>query len=308
MTSIKRAALGALGALGAWLVLVPFGAWAQVSLTGAGLGSSPAAAYAGPNDVVAGAQVWYGLRAVSNAAAVAHKSAIVLCTALDAACETETLATSGAVSLGTVGATCNNTTVICTIKEWFDQIGALHLIQTTIANRATFKINCVGSTQPCAVFVKANAPTYTLGTGLSLAQPMTYSWVAIRTGSTASDSGTIATLGSGTAASDAFFNAANTLTMYAGSNGTITGATESVWHTEQSVYNGASSKMCLDGTCFSPSVNPGTGGTGTPISFGSFLAGNYLDGMMNEGGIWNVGFTPTQAANMNTNQKTYWGY
>lgn len=265
----------------------------------------------GPSQIVSGSMGWWGLRGFKGSGS-AGVNAAILCTAGDAVCETETIDSMGRLALGVTGATCNNTTVICTVKQLYDQVSTNDLAQATEANRPKFLTSCIGSL-PCMQFTLASTQCLVSGTSFpALSQPYTISWVAQRTGSFTTQQGIVTGHFSGTKPADYFTTSANQIWMYDGTVRAITAA-DSTWHTEQSVYNNATTPgAILDGTATALAGSPGSGPWTNQVAFGCDSNGIAnvvpMTGLMVEGGVWSVAFTAQQGADMNTNQKAYWGF
>lgn len=291
---------------------------AQAQLSG-GVGGFPgpgtahsSVTYVGPGDVKSGAYAWVGLRAYN--AAKAGTKAISLCDDTGANCsDISTNATTGVLNAGgTHGSNNCDVTGTCTIQTWYDQSGntncsgtACDLTQATNSKRALFIPNCLGSL-PCAAFSAAGAQEYFSANNITaLAQPLSISSVVIFT---ASPTGLIM--------SDSSFNfqkaiaGSFNLRMYAG---TIrdTAISASTSHIIQSVYNGASSAINIDGTRTALST-PGTAGLATVAagkwSIGSAGSGaaNYT-GRLTETGAWGVAFSSGDETAVCHNQFLFWG-
>ena len=161
------------------------------------LGAGPARSsggYLGPGDLNGSAIAFWGLRAYSSAQTSGSTAAVKLVRASDSrTCDVllnasgglgNTASCSNAGDNGTAVATwCNATT--CTIDILYDQTGnARHALANSSTNRATLTFNCVNVNRPCADF-GANVAYYNASTFPDTAQPVTVSFVAIRTGNTA---------------------------------------------------------------------------------------------------------------------------
>lgn len=286
----------------ATLLLAATQAGAQVPGVGMMVqGPSGTAAYVGPGDIVASASVWYGLRAYSSADR--GNKLINLCTPADAHCEDETSdATTGALTLGTFGSTCNNSTVICTIKIWYDRSGhALDATQATSNKRATFVTSCLGSLA-CAAFLGSTPQIYPIGNS-TIAQPLSAAVVADRTGNFT----TLASIiGSSGTARLGWNGTTNTLMLNFGSATTKTSVSDSAFHAMQYVASGASSSISSDGS--SSNVSAGTNSLAS-ASFGAATgAGAGITADLVEAGIWPVAFNGTEISSINSNAHAFWGF
>lgn len=293
----------------------------SVTLLGAGKppggGGGP---YAGPGDVVSGAQAWWGLRAYTLA--LAGSKAANICNNLDANCaDINTIAVTGNFDVATAqGAplNCGGAGGTCTVKTVYDQTVGLNcgasqtcdITQTTIASRPTLVFNCIG-TLPCMAF---NGSQTLLGANLFMltAQPYVLSTACERTGAFTSFSDCIgSTPGGGVQIGMA--NSANTLLQYASSVVTVAGS-DSVFHALNGVYNAASSVFFIDGS--SNATNPGGGvfGGGNVHTIGN--GNNGLTGRLVEAGYWQGSFSSgvscaSQSAclsALNSQQHSYWGF
>jgi hypothetical protein len=140
------------------------------------------AAYVGPGDLPNGtAAVWGGLRAYSAAAGASGVAAINLCLPSDTQCEDEHVNSSGNLTLGTYGSTCNTTSVICTIKTVYrqDATGG-SCTQATISNRPTFNPSYFGAGRPAWVWPGSTTQGFSC-TIASLSPPFTFGTVASNT-------------------------------------------------------------------------------------------------------------------------------
>lgn len=106
-------------------------------------------------------------------------------------------------------------------------------------------------------------------------------------------------------ASFIYLSSAGVLNAYMGSNATLTGVTDGVMHAIQIVLNGVSSYLAADGS-LSATQDAGSNAAGTALNicFSASSDGVMLGDLVEWTG---VAFTPTQAGNIRTNQKTFWG-
>ena len=263
--------------------------------------SSPS--YTGPGDVVNSAFAWWGLRGYN---AAFSGNAVRLCTPSDAACEDEVIS-GGNLVLGTVGSTCNNSTVVCTIKTLYDQSGANSCAgacdgtQATITSRAVFTTGCLGAL-PCMTLTSAGKG-YVTGSA-SLAQPYTITAAVKRTGNftayntiLANNLGTSGLYFLSTGNADALIN--NTDHLFTASN--------SNWHALQMVANSTTSSGTTDGSTTAISA-----ATTAFISAASMLLLNDgsdpMVGTVVEIGIWGNAFSSGQLSSVNSNIHGYWGF
>lgn len=290
------------------LSLVATGAFAALSLTGAGDTKSPvstAASYTGPGNVVSGASGWWGFRAYNAAYATGSNNAINIRRTSDNTTSNIVILSNGNLDTATASTFCNATS--CFLTEAYDQSGnARHQSQATAANQPQLKFNCIGSL-PCMQFTGA----LFLGSATipALTQPITYSVVAERTSNVAFDSLLSAFAGSAGAVMQGNSTSANSWRGYAG-NAVPFSPSDNAAHNVQMVFNGTGGAVNLDGTD-TTSVNYGTQAGQTGIAIGSDVSGGgggHWNGYAMELGYWNnLGFSSTQRGNVCHNQFTYWG-
>jgi hypothetical protein len=251
-----------------------------------------------------------------NSAYIGSKS-INLCLPADTACADEIIGSSGTITIATIsGSTCNNTTVICTVKTIYDQTGAnacggaaCDFTQATIGNRAILIVagaanGCPTTALPCMTWNGSSA-TYVISTGPTQAQPNTIIAVANRTGQLTS----IQTFFGGNNATFRWQNATNTLRNDAGAVQTIGSISDNAFHVAQMVQSGTAN--CI---IYADGSNSGTGNCGTGGFSGTVHWGDDAGGGLNFQGtavalwLYPSAFTGTQAGNMNTQLHTNWGF
>ena len=293
---------------------------AQVPQTGAGLGTPLAPVYTGPGDIVSGAKAFWSC---TYSYSSAYKGPLCnVCLPADAACADITQSAGVAVIPAGL-ATCNNSSVLCTVKTAYDQSGALNcgsaacdITNATGANRPTFVValaanGCPAVTLPC---IKNNGKSLVNSTGMTQANPLTLTMVESRTGNTTSNS-TVLTGTGNNVPFWGFINSTNTLQLFNGGSGTCTATgSDNAFHASIGVLNGngASSSIYVDGSNTAcTGTTPGTSGFGSgKVSFGQDGLGTTPCACtIGEVGVWPSAFNGTQAANMNTNMKTTrWGF
>jgi len=284
-------------------------AGAQLATTHAGNG---APGFQGAGDVVGGAAAWVGLEAYSVAYAAGGGKSVNVCNASDVACVDLTFGANGHLSncntvTCTVGASdCNS--ISCTVKTAYDQSGAgncgglCNFTQATIGLRPTLLVNCQNG-QPCMVFAGGSSQCLT-ATGYvgTTAQPYSISAVGIRTSGVAT-SDWLATMPAGQGSTNSFVGTttANNFGTNAGNTANVS-ATDNVLHSVNATLNGISTATLIDGTDHT-GQSVGTNAIGATMQIGCTQTNfNFLTGHINEIGIWALGFTPAQRANLNTNQ------
>ena len=286
-----------------WLAAIPAIARAQAPSLGI-IGTQRVAAgasYTGPGDIASGALAWYGLRAYSSAAR--GQKAINVCNAGDATCvDMSTDASSGALTITTVGGT-NCSVSTCTIKKAYDQTGnGYDATQSTIANRPTLSVSCLSSL-PCMAF---SGSQYLQATIPAVSFPDTYSAVAKRTGNFGAQNAIFASYPGGPVFY--FYSGSNLLALYAGVAGSMTvGAADNSWHAIQALVNGGSSSLEVDGTTSGGALS--NNGGSTSLGVGAYPGGsNRFNGFMAEGGYWTSAVSSGNQSSMNSNQHSYWGF
>jgi hypothetical protein len=277
---------------------------AQLTMTGVGGGGVGGASYTGPGDCsgcVTSAFAWGGLRAFS--AAKRGSNAVNACNSTgggDVCVNLVTDAVTGALVAQSVnGGTCPGTN--CTVHTIYDQSGntncsgpaACDWVQATVANRPTLDANCIGSL-PCMTF---GSPKRLLaGIIAAQAQPFTVSLVV---NMNAADN-FVSAFVSG-AEVDAL--TPNTTRIFAGASLAVTVAA-GTFHGVQSVFNGASSDVNVNGTS-----NTGAAGSGSlTVNSNLSLGDTVFAGKMIEVGIFLSAFSTAQSVAENTNQQGYWKY
>ena len=263
--------------------------------------------YYGPGNCVQNATIWVGLRAFSQADR--GSPLIVLCLPADTQCETENSdATTGALALGTYGSTCNNSTVICTIKEWFDRVSGNDFVQTTIGARVVFAPNCTGRGHPCGY---ANGSDYYVSaSAVTLIQPITFVAYAENISNTGYTATVIGSNWSAVAVIFGFGASADTAEIAVSLGLTVTASAPSgSFHALQGEANGGASIMSVDGvsTFGTTAANNLVNHNVDLFFYGTSSSNAPLTGYFTEGGIWgSVGFTATQISDMYGNISGYW--
>jgi hypothetical protein len=267
--------------------------------------------YVGPGDVISGGLAWFGMRAYSNAIAVAGTQQLAgLVRASDSNTCDIIVATSGGVGLtancstggdngSTLAAWCNATT--CSVTTWYDQTGhSNNVVQATGADQPTITVSCSNS-QPCLTFSAVQLMKTSVDTTSGTAQPLLLSIEAERTGNFTT--GGNAYRGTGNNIILGGNSSTNSWFAYAGSTvATVSGITDSVFHAINVVYNGASTVFNHDGT--EATLSPGSTGMIFQIQVGD--GANWI-GNIAEVGYWAGAKTMTERNNLCHNQRLYWG-
>lgn len=278
--------------------------------------------YQGPGDIVAGAQVWWGLRAYS--AADRGNKLINICDASLGNCKDwfSDSTTGKLVATTLTGGTDCTAVNTCKIKIWYDRSGsnlcsAAPCDFNIIANPATLTWSCINGL-PCAVFNSAGPSNYaTAASSLTIAggTPFTMSSVANRTDTT---TGGILGVGSTNFGFLAYAAGAGIIAMFNNTSSTVANVTDVNFHAFQALFNGASSILNCAGSAGTSCSTSGTETTTNPgalgITSGQIMtlgelngASNLMDGDICEVGEWNTGFSSGQRTSMASNQYTFWG-
>jgi Alpha-L-arabinofuranosidase B, catalytic len=265
-------------------------------------GTSPAASYSGPGDVVSGATAFYGLRAYNLAYATGTNNAITIRRTSDSTSTNILILTTGALDVATATSFCASTT--CFASTIYDQIGGKNVSQSTTTQQPQLTFNCLNTSRPCLTFAGASNQELTALSFTSASQPITISFVGERTGTFTSTNTVFGSLG---VVQVGFGTAANTSFEYANSTVVTTAAADNALHAVQSVFNGASSTINVDGVT-SGSLNPGASGVGSQASIGYGGSNNPLTGYFAELIVYEgLNMTSGNQASLCHNQRNWWG-
>lgn len=293
------------------------------ALTGAGMFKPFAGAvpFAGSGDTVSGAfAYWSCARAYTSAYAAGGGNACDIIRASDSATCTTKFNSTGFLDVSTaycngstqsVTAFCNATT--CKITKAYDQSGASSCTtacdasQSTDANRPVLTLaSGPNSNKVCMTFAGGQS----LETpAITIAQPISGSFVSNRTGTTTSYSDILGS-NAATGTVQFLYNAATDQGgIFAGSiNSSQTVAmTDNAFHALNMVLNGASSIVDVDGSA-TTGLNPGPGAMNSPdtVALGNF--NHALTGVICEARLDSIAYNATQYGNLNTNQHSTSGY
>jgi hypothetical protein len=167
----------------------------------------------------------------------------------------------------------------CKITKYYNQVtpGTDDLVMTTLAQMPAITFGGLNGL-PIGTGVSANSTNIATGaTAYTLAQPFSYSAVAIRTN--AASAGGIAS--NNTVTPNFLFQTANDVRMGAGSNIDETAA-DNAWHSLQPVFNNTSSAFMVDGTA-NTALSVGTSAfTSQQLKLFRSTSGTSLDGSIAE--------------------------
>ena len=256
------------------------------------------AVYAGPEDIVANATAWWGLRAISLADI--GLNAIRL---RESGGNTEqdfaTIA-GGGLDLAAI-ATFKGASNLFVVTLYDQSGGTLHLTQATTANQPAFTLSGLGSL-PIITFDGTNDLLASSGTeGVDDIASMSAVANSTNTGAQQSLLFHNKQLGYRNSADNQVF-------LF---DGAVLGATASdgSWHALQAVFNNLSSDMNVDGSVNAGSDgNSGAAGAAT-FTLGSAGGGQFLNGSFVEGGYWtNTVFSGANSTSLSSQQHAYWGF
>lgn len=271
--------------------------------------NSAVTSYIGPGDITTFDQ-WGGVRAYNAVAAATNAAALIINRASDGHSCTVNLSISGDLGLtASCGTGADNgqtglifcTATICKVSTIFDQTGnGFNWTQIVAGSQPVLSFTCFSGAVACLL---GNAAALMGSNPGVKAQPFTYSFVAQRTAAFT----TIGNIGGDTNATSVFFgasNAVNTWRMSAGTAMPFT-ASDSVGHSFQLIYNGASSIANVDNS--TTSLSPGANSTATNFSIIGLTAGLSFTGQFAEiGRILNAPNSTIQTSLCN-NQRLYYG-
>ena len=264
------------------------------------------ASYQGPGDVVSGAVVFCGLRSYTSSGAGAGAAIIDVMDSSGA-----NITTINAVSSGGLDTTALSNYITAHgaayVSKLYDQTGnGKHMLGFSgPSNKVQVTLGGPGS-YPTMVFVRANSQSLTTGGAVltTQAQPFTMTAASDRTGDFTSY---CPVFGDTTGAHGVGYGNNNNLwNIFFGTNQTPSGATDSTWIGSVSVVNGSSTTYSLNGTTGSTDV--GSVGISSDILNIGTWGGSYMSGNIGEVGLWATAFSSTQASNMVSNIRTYWGF
>lgn len=298
-------------------LLLISGAGAQVPMTGGGKGTPASGGYVGPGDVVPGAAAFWGLRGYRSS--YVGPVANICDLATGGVCADATWA-AGVLTLPLIGGVpCDNNFSKCQVKTLYDQSGALacdgavacDLTQTASSRRPTLVLpggaGCSSNTSYCMIHVRASQQCFRTTVGYTHTQPVSGVFVATRNGNTNAVQNVLALGGVVTVG---YAAALNTLSVTAGTPQTISAA-DNAWHAVQAVWSNTVGSLSADGA--TTSANNGTGApSASSLVWGSTSVicplATTFDGVAAEAGIWPVAFSAQNIADLNTNQRAYWGF
>jgi hypothetical protein len=278
-------------------LILAVSAHAQVSMLIASQAAS-GSSYTGVGNIqTTGVITYYSSRAYNGANA--GLKSIVLCDSGDAHCaDALTDATTGAVVPPASNPNCTAGHA-CTVKEYYDPTGnGFDMIQTSEANRFVFD-----PTTGCATGTSASQG-YVSASTKSQSQPYSMGTVSSRTGGGATYQGVLYNL-SGTGAWIGYPNIADTAIISTSAVGLNAAATDNALHSLQGMYNGASSKIAIDGS--STTGGAGTDALSSTFNLSGAALGTVFVGTFCEGYVF-AGDISANFAAISTNQRAFWGF
>lgn len=249
----------------------------------------PEVVYVGPGDVVSGAVGWWGLRAYNNAAIGTNCCRVRRNS--DNAEQNFATTTGGHIDKAALTSFLASTTGA--FVTLFDQSGGSRdVTMATAATQPVVNLSGLGS----RVTADFTAQRWDSSSSLTQSLPLTVSAVAKSTNTGAQQVLFFDNIG----CQLGYRNSAdNQVFQYAGSVATAT-ASDGTFHSIQSVFNGASSDLNIDG-----GANAVSSGSN---SFSGLIRVGIMTGQFGEVGIWPSAFSGTQSTNMDANQSAYWGF
>jgi Alpha-L-arabinofuranosidase B, catalytic len=293
-----------------WLALAaPAFAQSNGSLLGLNIGAPPvssASTYTGPLDTVSGATVCVSLRSCSASYATGSNKSVNIRRASDN--ETCDVLITSAGNLGlttncsgadggkTPTVFCSSTT--CFAAEGYDQSGNGHnLTQATAGSQLPFLPgSCSLGSFPC--FQQNGSALTMAGTIPALTTPYSASLTYIRTNSAATNRQTLADSAGNNELESG--GASNQVQASQASSVFTATASDSAWHSIQTVLNGGSSGINVDGIFTAGSTGART--SGTTLTFGS-----NNDADETEFIVYPFALNSTQYGALCHNIYTYWG-
>ncbi len=267
--------------------------------------------YVGLADIYGPAVGYWGLRAVSAAAAAARVNAIQLRRASDNTTQDITVLPNGNLDLAIATAFLAGTTGY--ISTWYDQSGnGYHMSQASTAKQPQFLFNAIGG-QPAAIGDGATTfLEYTTGIPDLNSPALSSSFVLPQM--TAINNVNYTYLDSVVGGWQGFqrdgFGAYNFAAFYF--NQVNTPATNDIWYRVQFLANNASSSVTLNGTTTALTFstgNPQVGGPNALLCDLSGISGPYQQfwkGYMTETSIFPISPSAAQLAAADENQNAFW--
>jgi len=289
---------------------------AEAQIVGTFVQASP---FTGLGDAVTGATAYWSCSRAYSSVTTASK-ACNICDAANTHCvDVYSDAGTGIVPVPKPdGSTpCDNSGNICTVQTVYNQVspGNYNFGQSTAASRPTLAISSLGSAVQYIKFVGTSSQHMDGNTGPNLSNnPTTYVFYSQRNGSFTTE-GTILSNQTGlTTQQTDYKNATNSLSVVNVISNTVT-ASDSAWHSIQTIANGASpaSFVWVDSTL--TTANLSATGTTTKLCMGSLgnggttctATGFYVTAIIGEIAIYDgVAFNATQHDNVNANQAAFY--
>lgn len=189
------------------------------------------------------------------------------------------------------------------VPTWYDQSGnGKNETQSTATQQPQLLFDCSG-TLPCIYFNATSGTAYSLSATISsISQPYCMSLVASPLGQGRNPN---LWMGNNTVFYASNQYNANEIGIYSGNLVGSTPITLGNYYAFQSLFNGSSSKVGLNGAIVT-SLNAGTNATSTTMYIGS--NGSHGGGLyFLEGGLWSSDISSLWSS-LNSNQRTYWGF
>lgn len=291
-------------------------AQAQLTLTGAGLGSpTVAAGYQGPGDVGLTYSHFYSCARAYNATVAAAISN--MCDLVDSAAPTVVICTLRTLSTGfvdltaycpgsvTPAAKCAAATgAVCNVSQVYDQVGANPAVVATAVNQPQLTFSALNGLPGMTCATGAVCVPSSAGS-VTIAQPLTLTSVYKRTANPTTIGGIIGSTSAGVGASTTSGDAMIT----GGTEFKIAGATEGSYNSVTGLASGTGNNCAvnINGSDTASGNCNTTGISATTIRL-MRATGSQLAGTMLEAGIISATTTPTNRGTIYTNQHGTNGY
>jgi len=259
--------------------------------------------YVGPGDRVASALGWWGLRGYNAAVSNGTTKAVNLRRDSDNTTQDFVILSNGNLDVASI--TTFKSAANLFVTKIYDQTGnGLDIAQATAGLQFAFTLAGLGSLP--IIQITSTTQKMLSATTLTQAAPFTISFAAQRvsfgTGFTAVLDGDV-----GNTPQAGFNSSANGIYEYSGGSPVSTAATDGSYYAIQAIFNGASSIITVNGTDNSVASSGNIGWSAGHVGIADQNnGGNTIDWL--EAGVWGIAFNGTQRTNMNSNQRTYWGF
>lgn len=272
---------------------------------------SGAVGFQGAGDIVSGAVAYWALRCYN--AAYAGNVADVFDSATGTTTHTLLTCSAGGTINQTINPLSATCAISCVISHLYNQSGFAGCTGGGLVTDCDF---CQGTNSARPTLIQSGTPSGKLSMHFtaassqrfinctaqsltSLAQPYTFSAVvrqATACGCSIYGDNNV----------DFYFTSGPIFRINAGTNVGVS-TVVNTWYANQAVFNAASSVEFINGGSNSPG-SPGTAATSASPLMGDDSFGQFMNGDIEELGVWPIGFNPTQQSNMDNNERTWAGF